>query len=405
MGIAKLISKAVAKKAARAATKKAAKQGAKAVGKHALKAALGKDALKLSAKAVASKGRIAEVAFTDAYKATIKANDRIARKSAKNLDKGLLKLIDGSKKSLDGAFYDIEEIAVARRLIAAKRRGVKIRLVTDTDNLVDKVVKSKPREAIRRLKAAKIKIVPDRRSAIMHNKFLVVDGKTVWTGSANLTPRSLYNHNNNALTIKSKEVASQFGNEFRRLFEMRQFGQRARGVVAPNPPVRLRNGTVNAYFSPDGGAREAVLAELKGARKDIKFLTFSLTDKDMGRALEAKAHKGVKVEGVFDRWLSAGKASLKSKLERAGLRIRNDGNEALMHHKVMIIDRKTVITGSFNFSANAERNNEAMLIIKNSPGTARAYAQEFLRVQEAARKNRPPAFKLRDMELRALKVR
>jgi phosphatidylserine/phosphatidylglycerophosphate/cardiolipin synthase-like enzyme len=100
-------------------------------------------------------------------------------------------------------------------------REVKVRLVTDTDNLVDKVFKSKPREAIRRLKAARIKVVPDRRSAIMHNKVLVVDGKAVWTGSANMTPRSLYNHNINAMLIikNSPTTAKAHGQEVLRVAE------------------------------------------------------------------------------------------------------------------------------------------------------------------------------------------
>ncbi len=433
MGIAKVIAKGAKKAIARHA-KAAARKGAKHVAKHAARH-IGRDTLEISSKsakkaaskaarkaivrkaagkatagravakkivagkllgkkaavgkaagkAIRSQGKIAEVAFTDAYRASAEVNDRIARRSAKNVDKGLFKLIDGAKKRLDGSFYDIEDLGVAKKLIAAKKRGVKIRLVTDSDSLIEKGFKIKPREAIKRLKAARIPIITDKRSAIMHNKFMVVDGRTVWTGSANMTPTSLYNHNNNALTVKSKELAGQFSDEFNRLFEKQAFGVRARGVIAPNAPVQLRNGKVQAFFSPNGGARDAVLAELEGARRDIKFMTFSLTDKDIGALMKAKARKGVKVEGVFDRWLAAGDASLEAPFRRARIRVAKDGNEALLHHKVMIIDRKTIITGSFNFSKNAEKaNNEAMLIIRNAPSAARQFLAEFGRVLGAA---------------------
>ena len=69
---------------------------------------------------------------------------------------------------------------------------------------------------------------------------------------------------------------------------------------------------------------------------------------------------------------------------------RHDGNEALLHHKTILADN-TVITGSFNFSANADKtNNENMLIIENAPELASAYQQEYARVMQAAKVNHPP---------------
>ena len=58
-----------------------------------------------------------------------------------------------------------------------------------------------------------------------------------------------------------------------------------------------------------------------------------------------------------------------------------DRNTGTMHHKVIVIDEETVITGSYNFSKNAEeRNSENLLIIKGNPDIAQAYLAEFNRV-------------------------
>lgn len=338
--------------------------------------------------------------FNIAYHDRIAANEHEAKRSPYNTHQTLFRIIQRARLSLDGAFYDIEAMDAVEAIIAAKQRGVKVRLVTDSDNLVDKADPSRARAAIQRLVAAGIPIISDQRSGFMHHKFMVLDGHTVWTGSTNLTPSSLYHHNNNALTIRSKELASAFTAEFERMFTDRAFGVSQRPEVLPSRKMPLKNGSVQTYFSPRGGGRQAVLDEVEKARKRIRLMTFSLTDVELGMLLRAKAERGVKVEGVFDRWLAAGRYSLYPKLKEEGFSVWLDGNEALMHHKVIVIDDRTVITGSFNFSQNAEvNNNEALLIIRDAPELVKAYDDEFKRLVHAAKNNRPPSQKPKDTEL------
>ena len=341
-----------------------------------------------------------QVAFNDTYLERIDLNEPKARKNPNNTDKNLLKLIRGAKTSIDGAFYDIEDLTVADALVGAKKRGVKVRLVTDTDNMVEKAEPTKPRKAVMWMLSEKIPVVDDQRSGIMHHKFMVVDGQTVWTGSTNLTPTSLYRHNNNALTIKNAELAKAFDGEFERLFVGREFGKSQRGETQPTGKIALPGGaTVQAFFSPGGHGRAAVVSEVKAAKKRIQFLTFSLTDVETGDAMLDRAKAGVKVEGIFDRWLAAGQYSLFAKFQAAKLEVRKDGNEALMHHKVMVLDDDTVITGSYNYSQNAEEhNNEAFLIFRNAKGVAKAFSGEFERIQHASKVNHPPPHKNPDAE-------
>jgi phosphatidylserine/phosphatidylglycerophosphate/cardiolipin synthase-like enzyme len=339
------------------------------------------------------------VSFNETYKERIDLNEPIARRSAHNTDKSLFQMINGAKSTIDGAFYDIEDPGVVDAMLKAKARGIRIRLVTDTDNLVEKNDPSKPRAAVMALKKGGIPIVDDQRSAIMHHKFMVVDGKAVWMGSTNLTPTSLYRHNNNAMTLRSTQLAAAFSTEFKRLFERHEFGSSTRGIVEQVAPIQIGSAEVRVFFSPVGGGRQAVLAELAQAKKSVHFMTFSLTDVEVGKTMLEKAKAGVEVGGIFDRWLAAGQYSLFDQFKARRLQVLKDGNEALMHHKVIIVDGSTVISGSYNYSQNAERNNnEAFLIIKRAPTVANAFEGEFDRLTQAAKVNHPPAHKDKDPE-------
>ncbi|MBM3268018.1 MAG: DUF1669 domain-containing protein [Candidatus Sericytochromatia bacterium] len=345
-------------------------------------------------------GAAIEAFFNKTYGETIAANEPAARDSAINTDKGLLALIRSARKSLDGAFYDINDPGVVAAMIEAARRGVAVRLVTDTDNMAEKDDPTRPRQAILDLQAAGVAVRDDRRSAIMHHKFLIVDRKAVWMGSTNLTTSSLYHHNNNALILRSGGIADQYGKEFSRLFEQGSFGPLTGmfdGLVRPT--FKMGGASVQVYFSPKGGGKAAVADELRRSRKSIRFLTFSLTDREVGDILVAKRRAGVEVTGVFDRWLAAGPYSLFLPFKAEVQSVYKDGNEALMHHKVFIIDGTTVITGSFNYSQNAESaNNESFVIARRSRGLADAFEEEFQRVLNAALVNKPPAAKPRDSE-------
>jgi len=335
--------------------------------------------------------------FNDTYGETIEYNEPRARQNPYNTDKSLFKLIRGAHHTLDVSFYDLEEVRVAEALIAAKRRGVQVRVITDSDNLHQE--NGRFRESIKALKEAGITVRDDKRSAIMHDKFVIADQRVVWTGSTNATVRSLYWHNNNAITIRSEHLAGTYTAVFERYFGSGHFGptDMLRGLL-DGAGVTVGGVQMMPYFSPKGGGKAAVVAQLAEARKHVYFMTFSLTDSDVGDMLARKVREGLDVQGVMDRWLAAGDASLFDSLKRRGVKVLKDGNQALMHHKVILIDDDVVITGSFNYSQNAEAaNNENFLIIR-SRQIARAYMNEWKRILYAAQHNRPPYAKPRDPE-------
>ncbi|GIW23347.1 MAG: hypothetical protein KatS3mg068_2354 [Candidatus Sericytochromatia bacterium] len=326
------------------------------------------------------------VMFNNAYKITTEENEAIGRASKNNPEKYFLGLIKNAKNYINGAFYDIDDPEVTNAFIEAHKRGVKVRLVTDTDNLVSKEDPTQPRKAIMDLKASGIQVIDDKRNGLMHHKFMVVDDNKVWTGSWNLTTSSMFHHNNNALLITSKELAQNFNAEFERMFKQNMFGPNSHDI--PYKQVKVDDATISLYFSPKGGTQDAVLEELKKAQKSIKFMTFSLTDKNTQNIILEKKKQGLKIEGVFDDCMARNSYSLYRPFRQNGIYSLRDGNQALMHHKVIIIDDQTVITGSFNYSKNAEEtNNENTLIIK-SQKVAKFYNQEYGRIKYAALNNK-----------------
>jgi phosphatidylserine/phosphatidylglycerophosphate/cardiolipin synthase-like enzyme len=322
------------------------------------------------------------VIFNNSYKMLFEENQAIGQADPKNSDKYFVSLVNSAKTTLDAAFYDIDDPFVTQAIINASKRGVKVRIVTDTDNMTDEHDPTLPRKQIADMRAAGIEVKDDKRSGIMHQKFMIIDSAVVLSGSMNLTTTSIYQHNNNIVIMKSPEMATTFTEEFNRLFEENKFGPNKRTISFPQSKVG--DATVKVLFSPKGGANAEVMAELQKAQKSIKFMNFSLTGPELQNVIVSKKNAGLLVEGVLDECLSRGKYSLLKPFKEAKIYVLRDGNQALLHHKVFIIDDETVITGSSNYSASAENsNNENTLIIK-SKNIASFYSREYSRIKYAA---------------------
>jgi len=288
-------------------------------------------------------------------------------------EKALIGVIDGAKTYIDGSFFEIGSIKVADAFIRAHKRGVKVRLVTDDRN------RKKP--ACKKAESAGIKIIDDGKKGLMHDKFAVVDGRTVWTGSYNITDNCAYRNNNNAIRIDSPELASIYEAEFREMFEERVFQNRketkAAAVLANPYYVKIGNTDINAYFSPDNDIERILVKRIAKAKKSVYFMAFSFTSDPMGEAMIAAHKKGVTVEGVFEKRGSDTAESEYKKMLVEGIPVALDRNKRNMHHKVIIIDEKTVITGSYNFSKNASRKNDENILVIDNAEIAAKYIAEF----------------------------
>lgn len=137
--------------------------------------------------------------------------------------------------------------------------------------------------------------------------------------------------------------------------------------------------SVAVYFSPKGGCTEAVVAELKKARREILIQAYSFTSKPIAEALiEAKGRR-VDIEILLDRSNEQETYTELGHLVEQGIKPLIDAHHAIAHNKVILIDRKTIVTGSFNFTHQAEiENAENLLIIKGHPTLAKTYRESFM---------------------------
>jgi len=287
-------------------------------------------------------------------------------------DENLAQAIRSAEFSVDAAFYDLNLWSIRDALIAARKSGIQVRIVAETDHLDEAEFQD--------LLNAGIKIIDDRRDSLMHNKFVVIDGTDVWTGSMNFTTAGAYRNDNNLLHIRSRQLAENYTTEFNEMFIQKMFGD---DIIAgtPNPVFTLDGTQIENYFSPDDGAADAIIAALQTAEESISFLAFSFTSDPIADILLQQAAEGVEIAGVFERrQYESNTGGEFDRLAAAGLDVRLDGNRYSMHHKVFIIDGQTVITGSYNFSRSAEQRNDENVLIIHNPAIAALYLVEFNRI-------------------------
>lgn len=284
--------------------------------------------------------------------------------------------IGEAQTTLDVVTFEFDSQRLADALIAAHQRGVRVRFVMDGENA--------DTDAYRRIEQAGIPTVTDNRNAFTHSKFIVIDGRRIWTGSWNLKESDTYRNDNNLILIESPELAENYTREFEEMFVHKRFGGR-KTAITPHPQITIQGVLIENYFSPRDQVATHLIQTIRGAQRSIRFLAFSFTSDSIARAMLDRAKAGVSVAGVFETRGGDTSASEYGRMKRAGLDVRLDGNPFTMHHKVIIIDESIVITGSYNFSAQADDANDENVLVIHSPEIAALYLAEFERIYEQAK--------------------
>lgn len=289
--------------------------------------------------------------------------------------------IHQAQSTIDVAGFEVDNKVITQALVDAQKRGVKVRLVTETDYLGESGVTA--------LKAVNVPVVDDgREGALMHNKFMVFDHKSVWTGSMNFTENCAYRNNNNGVWIDDTRLAENYTTKFTWMFEQHKFGGApSKTAKIPHPTITLRDGTVcENYFSTHDHVARHVTEKVETARTRIHFLAFSFTHDGIAKAMFARASAGAEVQGVFEKSQVAGGHSEYERFRSANgnVHVALDGNPRNMHHKVIVIDDDLVVTGSFNFSASADKSNDENVVILRNADVAKRFEEEFQRVYAQA---------------------
>ncbi len=262
--------------------------------------------------------------------------------------------LNKAQESIHCAIYNVNEDAV---LDALKNKNLEVKLVTDKDN----------KNNFQGIKTVK----NYNTQQLMHNKFCIIDNKTIITGSYNPTKKES-NNTNNILIINSNYLAQNYEEEFGELWN-KEFGE---GKRTKNHVVYLNNKRVENYFCPEDDCSNKVLKELSKANESIRFMIFSFTDKEIGDKLIQKYKEGTKIDGLLEATQKSNYTQF-WRLKEEGINVKWYERKYKLHDKVFVIDATIVITGSYNPTGNADRKNDENIIVIEDRGIAKKYLERF----------------------------
>ncbi len=291
------------------------------------------------------------------------------------MEQALLDRINTAGLSIDLSIYGFNRASIRQALIAAHDRGVVVRMVADNDAMNDPEYAA----AFIALQDAGIPIVNDARASTMHNKFFIVDGQVVWTGSTNITDTGFTFNHNNTLVFTSTQLADIYTLEFDEMYLDHLFGTHKTDNTAHT--ITYRGTPLEIYFSPSDGALDEIISEVGTASQDIYFSIFVFTDPALRDALLDRKQAGVTIVGLWDKLGAGNPASVDEALCAAGIPIKIEDLGGKLHNKFMLIDvagpSPRLVTGSMNWSASGAHANDENTIIYHDGATAQTYLAAF----------------------------
>lgn len=154
--------------------------------------------------------------------------------------------------------------------------------------------------------------------------------------------------------------------------------------IEPATPeyLPLNAPSVRACFSSGENCEALIVSALDRAKKEILVQAYSFTSQNIANALIQARERGVVTRVLYDTSASKDKYSLIPSLIKRGIPCQVDKVSGLAHNKVMVIDNRTVITGSYNWTKAArDRNSENVLLIEN-PELAKVYETQWYKASE-----------------------
>ncbi len=305
-----------------------------------------------------------------------------------NLTEKLLERVNSASYSIDMALYSFyNQNTIVNALIAARNRGVKVRIVYDkrtTQNSMQSLINAGF-------------LVSKRPSinGIMHNKFFIFDARDsvttndwVWTGSWNVSAdESAWL--NNVIEINDYALAQAYTKEFEEMW--------GSNTDTPNPSAAkfgpnksdntphfftIGEREVQLYFSPSDQTTSKIKNTLTTADSSVYFALLTFTRSDLATTISGRSTAGATVRGIIDNVNDSGSQYLY--LKSYG-EIFDYNLGSTLHHKYGLVDASSVysnpyvITGSHNWSNSAEQDNDENTMIIKDIFVANQYMQEFKR--------------------------
>lgn len=194
-------------------------------------------------------------------------------------------------------------------------------------------------------------------SGLMHNKFCIINQSMIITGSYNPTHRGVYDFNNMIL-IESRPLAEHYEEIHSQLMEKKK--QKSQNTIF------MHNGfIIESYACPQDSCQEHIKKTLGEAQKSIHLALFTYTDKEISALIQQKMNEGVVVRGIVESWQSKQYEQYSALIDK-GAGVVLEKSSLLQHNKLFVIDRETVIMGSYNPTRSAYTiNDENILILRN----------------------------------------
>jgi len=135
------------------------------------------------------------------------------------------------------------------------------------------------------------------------------------------------------------------------------------------------------FFSPNENIAERIVREINLTTGSIDIAMYSFTSSDIAQALETAKLRGVMIRLIVDKSQLKSKSSEVAWLDRKGFVIKvmdgSVGRRGIMHNKFVIFNKKVLMTGSYNWTTNAERYNFENMLVINEINIVNRYVVEF----------------------------
>ncbi|GAA4967778.1 phospholipase D-like domain-containing protein [Actinoplanes utahensis] len=308
-----------------------------------------------------------------------------------DLDGVIRDFIAGAAETLLVAVQELDSRTIAESIVAARGRKLRVQTILEGDYLRESPALADPwattgeNETNRIIHAALLRagidLVTDLNPKIFHQKFIVRDpGRdtaAVLTGSTNFTrtdtgvnppdnPEQVGNNLNHLVILRGQTAANLYLAEFQRM-RSGTFGALNERVTSRPAEFRLGRIRVKPIFAPYHGPEMEIMKQMLKARERVDFAMFTFArssgiDDTMAWLLKA----GIPIRGVLDRGQGSQEWAATKQLLQAGAQLYENtfGNGVRkVHHKLMIIDRRLVVAGSFNFTAPANTLNDENIVV------------------------------------------
>ncbi len=299
-------------------------------------------------------------------------------------------LIDAATTRIDFAIYGVRaQQAIIDALVAAQTRGVTVRGIVDSENAAcgSGGLYTYP-DTLTLLNQLSIgTVVCDNGTGfgyIMHNKFFVLDGQKLWTGSTNISDTETGGELNADVVavFTSDQLASIYTAEFDEMYAGAFHHNKADNTTHLLGTTQWADGStvLESYFAPtDDATTHAMLRMIDAATTSLDVAIFYLTHDAIGDALVAAHNRGVLVRVVLDATGAGSAGSEKGELCAAGIQLKVENWPGKQHSKWGVADGQVVVFGSQNWTAAGNDDNDENTLYVDNGSFAAAFVDEFAR--------------------------